>query len=580
MTEPAVRSRSTLSDGEWHRMHPLTPLIRGGLFLIVVLGFIVANLRDRLIEIFVPWLAPGFRGDIPEDPIDYVLGHDLVLFVLLGVLGAIVVLVALFGLSWRFHTFRITGDDVEVRSGVLFRTHRRAPLDRVQGVNLTRPLIARLVGLAKLEVVGAGLDANVRLEYLSTANAETVRHDILRLASGRALGEAGPAAAGPRSWRAGAATAVVDGVTGIVGDVEEPVGEPESVVRIPPGRLIGSVLLSDTTIVLLLLTIAAVVLMQNGAPWLIISLVPIALGFGAYAVRSVTRSLRYAIAPTVHGVRIVFGLFTTVTEILPPGRVHAVQVRQPLLWRPAGWWTITINRLSGTRSGQEAAEAFTRVLPVGTRADAERVVALLLPWLDDDERALVFTNGLLAASASDPFTTTPARRRFMRPLSWRRNGFALSSRALFLRRGRIWRSLAIVPLARVQSMAVHQGPIYRMLQLALVRAHTVAGTVYTGIGAIDRTDALGLFAEAEARGISNAAADRSHRWNADAAEPMAPTVGGAEPGAAAGAEPGAAAEAEPTTVAGAEPGAAAEPQPTPTEESQPTAIAVDERTHE
>jgi putative membrane protein len=443
-----------------------------------------------------------------------------VLLVLLGVLGAILLLVALFALSWRFHTFRITGDDVEVRSGVLFRTHRRAPLDRVQGVNLTRPLVARLVGLAKLEVVGAGLDANVRLEYLSTANAEAVRHDILQLASGRTLGEAGPAA-GSRSWRAGAATTVAAGVTGLVGEAEEPAEEPASVVRIPPGRLIGSVLLSDTTIVLLLITIAAVVAMQNGAPWLIISLVPIALGFGAYAVRSVTRSLRYAIAPTVHGVRIVFGLFTTVTEILPPGRVHAVQVRQPLLWRPAGWWTITINRLSGTRSGQEAAEAFTRVLPVGTRADAERVIALLLPWLDEHERALVFANGLLAASAADPFTTTPARRRFMRPVSWCRNGFALSDRALFLRRGRIWRSLAIVPLARVQSMAVHQGPIYRMLRLALVRAHTVAGTVYTGIGAIDRDDAMNLFADAEARAIARAAADRSHRWQADAPQGVA-----------------------------------------------------------
>jgi putative membrane protein len=526
VTEATVRARSTLSDGEWHRMHPLTPLIRGGLFLIVVLGFIVANLRDRLIEIFVPWLAPGFRGDAPEDPIDYVLGHDLVLLVLLGVLGAIVLLVALFALSWRFHTFRITGDDVEVRSGVLFRTHRRAPLDRVQGVNLTRPLVARLVGLAKLEVVGAGLDANVRLEYLSTANAEAVRHDILQLASGRTLGEAGPAA-GSRSWRTGAATTVAEGVTGLVGEVEEAADEPDSVVRIPPGRLIGSVLLSDTTIVLLLISIAAVVAMLNGAPWLILSLVPLALGFGAYAMRSVTRSLRYAIAPTVHGVRIVFGLFTTVTEILPPGRVHAVQVRQPLLWRPAGWWTITINRLSGTRSGQEAAEAFTRVLPVGTRADAERVIALLLPWLDEQERELVFSNGLLAASAAGPFTTTPARRRFMRPISWRRNGFVLSDRALFLRRGRIWRSLAIVPLARVQSMAVHQGPIYRMLHLALVRAHTVAGTVYTGIGAIDRNDAMNLFADAEARSIARAAADRSHRWDAAAQEPPAPSGGAA-----------------------------------------------------
>ena len=512
MTDAPAAARSPLSDGEWHRLHPLTPLLRGGLFLVVVVGFVIANLRERLVEIFLPWLTSDFRGEVPEDPIEYILSHDLVLLVLLGVLAAVILLIALFWLSWRFHTFRITGDDVEVRSGVLFRTQRRAPLDRVQGVNLIRPLFARLVGLAKLEVVGAGLDANVRLEYLSTGNAEAVRHDILRLASGRALGAAAPAVARPASWRTAAAGTVAHGVTGIVDGVEEPVAEPESVVHIPPGRLIGSVLLSDTVIVLLLVTAAMVVWTAMGAPWVLLALLPMALGFAAYAVRSVTRSLRYAIAPTDHGVRIVFGLFTTVTEILPPGRVHAVQVRQPLLWRPAGWWTVTINRLSGTRSGQEAAEAFTRVLPVGTRADAERVVALLLPWLSAEERERVFTRGLLAPSADDPFTTTPARRRFVRPLSWRRNGFALSPSALFLRRGRIRRTLAIVPLARMQSVSVEQGPVDRMLQLAVVRAHTVAGAVYTGIGAIDRDDALRLFADAEERSVIAAAADRSHRW--------------------------------------------------------------------
>ncbi|MCC4908438.1 PH domain-containing protein [Microbacterium sp. cx-59] len=540
---PVVRARSALSDGEWHRMHPLSPLLRGGLFLIVVLGFVVANLRERLIEIFLPGLTPGFRGGPPEDPIDYILGHDLVLLALLAVLGIVVVLVLLFWLSWRFHSFRITGDDVEVRSGVLFRSNRRAPLDRVQGVNLTRPLVARLIGLAKLEIVGAGLDANVRLEYLSTANAEAVRHDILRLASGRTLGEAAPGGT-PRSWQGGAAASVMTGVTGIVDGAEEPVSEPASVVRIPFARLVGSVLLSDTTVALILVAIGAVVAMQFWPPWLLFTLLPLVLGFGAYYVRSITRSLRYAIAPTPHGVRIVFGLFTTVTEILPPGRVHAVQVRQPLLWRPAGWWTITVNRLSGTSSGQEAAAAFTHVLPVGTRADAERVVALLLPWLDADERALIFDRGVLAASADDPYTTTPPRGRVLRPISWRRNGLTLSPTALFLRRGRIVRSLVIVPLARAQSIAVHQGPIYRMLRLARIRAHTVAGTVDTGIGAIDRADALALFAGAEARAIASAATDRSHRWDADADL-------GTDAGAGADLRPDADAGADAGTDAGA-----------------------------
>lgn len=552
MTDPAVRTRSALSDGEWHRMHPLTPLLRGGLFLIVVLGFVIANLRERLVEIFLPWLTPGFRGGPPEDPIDYILGHDLVILVLLGVLGVVVVLVLLFWMSWRFHSFRITGDDVEVRSGVLFRTNRRAPLDRVQGVNLTRPLLARLIGLAKLEVVGAGLDANVRLEYLSTANAEAVRHDILRLASGRTLGDAAVAGA-PRSWQGGAATTVVTGVTGVVEGVEEPVDEPESVVRIPFGRLLGSVLLSDTTIALVIVTIAAIVASQIGTPWLLFSLLPIVLGFGASYVRSVTRSMRYAIAPTPHGVRIVFGLFTTVTEILPPGRVHAVRIRQPLFWRPAGWWTITVNRLSGSSAGQEAATAFTHILPVGTRADVERVVALLLPWLDDDERALIFTRGLLTGRTDDPYTTTPPRARVLRPVSWRRNGVALSAAALFLRRGRIVRSLVIVPLARAQSIALHQGPIYRMLRLARLRAHTVPGTVDTGIGAIDRSDALALFAAAAAGAVTSAASDRSHRWDAEAYAVPAPA-------AAATAEP------EPATAVPAPAAAAAVPPLERTEE--------------
>ncbi|WP_164861569.1 PH domain-containing protein, partial [Microbacterium sp. CPCC 204701] len=201
---PSELVRSPLSDGEWHRLHPLTPLLRGGLFLLVVIGVIVANLRDRLLIVFLPWLAPEIEDEVGQwdgsggDPIDFIVVNNLYVVAALAVLAVLVLLVGGFYLSWRFHTFRITGDDVEVRSGILFRTQRRAPLDRVQGVNLTRPMVARLLGMAKLEVVGAGTDANVKLEYLSTANAEAVRADILRLASGQRLADAAAAGAGPR----------------------------------------------------------------------------------------------------------------------------------------------------------------------------------------------------------------------------------------------------------------------------------------------------------------------------------------------------------------------------------------------
>lgn len=501
-----IGPQSPLSDGDWHRLHPLTPLLRGGLFLIVVIGFLLANLRDRLLQLVLPESAPGENPQ--PDPVEFVLSHNLVLVAILAVLAVAAVLVAGFWLSWRFHAFRITGDDVEVRSGVVFRTQRRAPLDRVQGVNLTRPLFARLLGLAKLEVVGAGVDANVRLEYLATARAEAVRADILRLASGRALQPVPPA--GSDSPPPGAIGVLERAVAGILSGPEEPVDDLPSVVSIPPGRVVGSFLLRESTILTVVIGAGLLVWSLVVEPWLLLALIPGIVAMGAYLVRTITRTLRYAIAPTPHGVRIVFGLTTTVTEVLPPGRVHAVEIRQPLLWRGPGWWTVSVNRLSGSQ-GQDAARAFTAVLPVGTRADAERVVALLLPDLDPQERELIFARGLLAVG-SDPFTTTPPRARVQRPVSWRRNGYSLGSTALFLRRGRIWRSLAVVPLARMQSIAVHQGPWDRMLDVAALRAHTVAGTVFTGVGAIGRADALAVFEEAEARALRLAAADRSHRW--------------------------------------------------------------------
>ncbi|MGV9195332.1 PH domain-containing protein [Microbacterium sp. MC2] len=533
---PAVDVRSPLSDGEWHRMHPLSPLLKGGLFLLVVIGIVVTNLRDRLIALFVPAEGDSDWVEYEGDPFDFIIENDLILVAALVLLGLLVVMVAIFWVSWRFHTFRITDDDVEVRSGVIFRTHRRAPLDRVQGVNLTRPMVARLFGLAKLEVVGAGLDANVKLEYLTTTNAETIRGDILRLASGRQLG-----AAAARAERAGvslarAADTVAAGFTGLIEGAEEPADEPESVVHLPTGRVIGAHLISGTTIWLLLLIGAVIVGAILGTPWVLFSIIPALIGFGTYWFRQITRSLRYSIAPTAAGVRITFGLFTTITETLPPGRIHAFEIAQPILWRRFGWWRIRVNRLSGRSATDTSAQQFSEVLPVGTRDDVERVLRLFLPTMPDEMWTQLSAYGLFGPAAGDPYTTTPRRARWLRPFSWKRNGFLLTPNALLLRHGVFRRALVMLPLARLQSVRISQGPIDRRVGVANITGHTVLGQVSGALGIIDRDDALQLWERTAAGVIVAAAGDRSHRWDAgeaDAGEMPAVPVDSPVPGAAA-----------------------------------------------
>ncbi|MEV8135768.1 PH domain-containing protein [Microbacterium aurantiacum] len=539
---PPALVRSPLSDGEWHRLHPLTPLLRGGLFLLVVIGIVVANLRDRLIAIFFPWSGEdGVDVDMQGDPVDFVIDNNLYLVALLIVVGVLAVLVGGFYLSWRFHTFRITDDDVEVRSGILFRTQRRAPLDRVQGVNLTRPMIARLLGMAKLEVIGAGADGNVRLEYLSTENSEAVRADILRLASGQRLAEESARREAAGSRVAALGQTVSRGLTGLVEGDEAPVAEPESVVDIPVARLILSHVVSTTTVMLILGVVAVAVGAARGTPWLLFAIVPGLIGVGAYWVRSIIRSLRYSIAPTPDGVRITFGLLTTITETVPPGRIHAVEITQPILWRPFGWWAIRINRLSGRNAADTSADQFTTALPVGTAADVERVLRLLQPGVPTDEWGMIVTQGMVGPgrrpapvgeddaeatdAAADGFRTSPRRAWPLRPLSWRRNGFRVTPDLLLLRRGFIWRRLAIVPLARLQSIGIDQGPLDRALRVAGLRAHIVSGPVYASLGAIDRDDAVAAFDDIAHAAVAAAGDDRSHRWAEYLEAPVDPESG-------------------------------------------------------
>lgn len=516
----AAAAARGLADGEWHRLHPATPLLKGGIALLAIIGVVLANLRERLVEMFLP------SGEGPEDPLDFALRQGWLGWGVLAVLGVLLVLVLGYWLSWRMHSFRITDDVVEVRSGVVFRRNRRARLDRIQSINVARPLLARLLGASKLEINQAGQDANVNLEYLHRDPALALRGEVLRRASGTASGPAWPTAAA----RTGALVdrAVQEFTAGEEGD------QGESVVRIPVGRLLGSILLSGYTLFVLVSAAASFVGIAVFEEYVVlVAVLPALVAFVGVTASKLLRSLQYRIVPGRDGVRVSYGFASTTSETLPPGRVHSVQISQPLLWRPVGWWQVQVNRASHSSAQGAAGQANTTLLPVGTMEDALAVLALLLPGLEaslgesssggvlpgaaDRGRGLLEL-ALLAPGGAPGFSSSPRRAAWLRPFSWRRNGAALGGSAALLRKGAVWRSLTIVPLARVQSVAVRQGPVLRALDLGVLQLHTVAGPVRPTLGAVDRAQLDADFARYAAAAVAATQDDTSERWGRRAAD--------------------------------------------------------------
>jgi putative membrane protein len=485
MTTPAAPPRSRYVDGLWHRLHPATPLLRGGIGLLAVLLYVAGNLREHLVS----WLF--HLPDVGGDPVDEIGRHNLVVPATLIVVGVLVVGIGLFWLSWRNSEFRIDRDAVTVRYGVLLRRTRTAKLDRIQSVTISRPLLARIVGASRVELDVAGQNANVRLEYLANGAAEELRRDVLVLASGRRAQEG------------------LDEEQDVDHAVLTEAGRP--VITVTPGRAIGSVVLSETLVVLVVIIAAVlpVAAVLGAGPAATISFVPVIIGSVTVLARRIGRNLRFSVVSTADGVRVSSGVVSTSTEAVPPGRVHALRIEQPLLWRPVGWWRVSVNR-AGHAAGRRNADSERSLAPVATMEEVLALLPLLVPDLGDQRELLLA--GLVGRGDAEDFTTAPRRARWLRPLSWRRTGFRLTDASVLARSGYLHRELVIVPDARMQSVSLRQGPLERLLRVATVHPHVVSGPVQTRLRLIDVDRAQQLFGELEQTGVGARRIDVSHRW--------------------------------------------------------------------
>lgn len=98
----------------------------------------------------------------------------------LGPLGVVVV-IALSVLRWATTRYRITPEQVQLRTGLLQRKTVATPADRVRSVDVTASPLHRLLGLAKVDI-GTGshdMGSGLSLDSLPAAEAAALRAELL-----------------------------------------------------------------------------------------------------------------------------------------------------------------------------------------------------------------------------------------------------------------------------------------------------------------------------------------------------------------------------------------------------------------
>nr|WP_272955506.1 PH domain-containing protein [Pedococcus badiiscoriae] len=378
--------------------------------------------------------------------------------------------------SWRFSRFRVADTLIELRTGVLFRQHRQVRFDRIQAVDLGRPLLARLTGLSEVVVQSAGgKDSHLKLSFLTDAQAQQVREQLMALA-GRSDEVAGGALAG--------AAEDVSGHADRPGTA--PVGQ--RVLAIPNARILQSVLYTGPGLVILLAVPALLVSVALGVPQMVAWLGPMTLAVGSSHLKRLVQECNFELLHQGDRLRIRHGLTDLRTTTVPVHRIQAVEVSQSLPWRLTGWWRISVN-VAGAASGDEDTQ--TVLMPVGNREEALAVLALVNAGIPRGAAVAA----LEGTGPAEGFTTTSRRARALDPLSWRRQGYAVLSGGLLARRGAWYRAAQFVPHARIQSLKVEQGPVQRRLGVATVRVLSTVGPVSPVVAHLDESEALRLLAD-------------------------------------------------------------------------------------
>ena len=437
------------------RTHPITPLVSGWKIVVGIVAVLTAQNIARLLD-------------------DFTLQRALIG---LGILAAAVVLaIALSALSWWFTTYAVDEQGVSLHTGMISRSQEYAPRARIESVSVERPLLARLLGLAKvrIEVAGGG-ESYLDIEYVRSADAEELRRGILDVAAlsrptGAQAAEVPADAPGteadhadkeapergegsPDSAGGGLHDLLLDGVT-----------DGELIARIPTRRLVHSLLrdigfLGGVVLSILGVVVAvALAIWQDGInPAVLIALLPTAIAVPKYVFGRIESGWGFVSRLTDRGLRMRRGLANTRTDNLAPGRIQSVELRRPLLWRSPDWTAVSVTVAGIDDDDENGAE---NVLPVGTREELGATLGHLVVPLGTKDDAATIEHLLVAPAREIEGLRTRVRLYW---ISRRTRVSVLLPGALVHRSGVLTRRLQIIPRDRLQQLTVEDGPLSRRL---------------------------------------------------------------------------------------------------------------------
>ncbi len=465
------------------------------------LGLIVTSI-SRLPDLFVPAVAAlyGTRGSG--------LGA-------LPVIGVVLLGSMLFRwLGWRRFRYFVGPDDIRIEQGLLSRSARSVPYDRIADVSVEQPALARMLGLAMVRFeTGGGKGEEAELRYVTEDDAARLRATVRERKAGAAVqtdasaqGAAEPAAELlfamdlPRLLTLGLYSfslvffVVLLGLAQQLdfllpfdwGDAERWLGAAEN------GSLAVTRLDGATQLLGALAALTALIV----------------LGLASGIVRTVLADWGFQLERTSKGLRRRRGLLTLTDVTIPVERVQAVVLGSGAVRAQCGWHDLRLVSLA-TESAKESHHMVAplaqldEIWPIAREAGLMPPASDLTfarphfgPWFD---RAVLFSVPFVGGAALGVASGIPGAWLLVLPplvvfagarLAWRSTSHAGDAGQLYARHGWWNRSLTIARQINVQSVTLSRGPLEQLRGLATVHFGIAGGALH--FPAVPYADALAI----------------------------------------------------------------------------------------